>query len=71
MTDFWYKHYKGGMYSIIGSATHTETEEELVVYMDMNRKIWVRPAEMFFGKVEINGTMVRRFVAVDLNGELL
>ena len=27
-----YRHYKGTLYEVIGEATHSETEEPLVVY---------------------------------------
>ena len=27
-----YRHYKGGAYEVLGVATHSETEERLVVY---------------------------------------
>ena len=31
-----YKHYKGGTYEIISLATHTETNEKVVVYKSLN-----------------------------------
>ncbi|EQB47894.1 hypothetical protein CGLO_12924 [Colletotrichum gloeosporioides Cg-14] len=34
MSDF--KHYKGGTYKLVGEVIHTETEEELAVYHDMD-----------------------------------
>ena len=44
-----YQHYKGGRYEVIGEATHTETEEALVLYRALygERGLWVRPLEMF------------------------
>lgn len=42
-----YKHYKGGVYEVIGATTHTETEEELVLYKDESGRLWSRPVEMF------------------------
>ena len=56
-----YKHYKGGIYTVIGIGLHTETEERLVAYYDEEGKVWFRPEEMFFGEVEVNGVKVRRF----------
>ena len=43
-----YKHFKGGIYKVIAIAKHTETEEDLVIYINIsNGKIWARPYEMF------------------------
>lgn len=56
-----YKHYKGGMYNVVGLGRHTETEEELVIYEDAIGNLWARPLEMFMDKVEVNGVMVPRF----------
>ena len=63
-----YKHYKGKFYEVIGIAHHSETMEELVVYralydspgLGMNA-LWVRPKEMFFEKIKINGKEMQRF----------
>ena len=58
-----YRHYKGRDYIIIGVARHSETEEELVVYRPDygDRRLWVRPLEMFVETVEVNGQNVPRF----------
>jgi len=58
-----YKHYKGNEYEVIGVSKHSETLEELVVYRALygERQFWVRPLEMFFEKVEVNGKKVPRF----------
>lgn len=48
-----YKHYKGGLYSVITMATHTETNEPMVVYKSLLfGSIYVRPLEMWFDKVD-------------------
>lgn len=50
-----HRHYKGGLYRYVGTARHSETEESLVVYEHLwphERGLWVRPAEMFFGKLD-------------------
>jgi hypothetical protein len=61
-----YEHYKGGIYYLIGSAEHTETNEKLVVYLDQNGKTWVRPKEMFFGKVKFGDLVKPRFKLISL-----
>ncbi|MED4799010.1 DUF1653 domain-containing protein [Bacillus atrophaeus] len=60
-----YKHYKGGLYKVIGESIHTETEEKLVTYEDMNGTLWARPKDMFFGKVIIDGNEISRFTKID------
>ena len=48
-----YRHFKGGEYMVIGVATHTETNERLVVYMDLESdKTWARPYAEFLAKVD-------------------
>jgi hypothetical protein len=48
-----YKHFKGNVYKVLALANHTETNELLVVYQDLNNegKVWARPIEMFLSKV--------------------
>lgn len=55
-----YRHYKGKKYKVIGVARHSETLQELVVYGD-EKNLWVRPKEMFGGKVTVGGKKVLRF----------
>ncbi len=59
-----YRHYKGGLYEVIGSARHSETEEELAVYRSADGGLWVRPLAMFVESVEIEGVEMRRFAPV-------
>jgi hypothetical protein len=56
-----YRHYKGKDYEVIGLARHSETLEELVVYFDERRDLWVRPLKMFTKKVEVKGKKILRF----------
>ena len=61
-----YRHYKGGLYEVIGAATHSETEESLIVYRALYGAfgLWVRPREMFFGSVQGDGRSILRFEPV-------
>lgn len=58
-----YLHYKGNKYEVIGTAKHSETEEELVVYFSVSNpeQLWVRPLEMFLSDIELNGIVYKRF----------
>jgi hypothetical protein len=58
-----YRHYKGPMYEVIGVATHSETEEQLVVYRALYGEfgLWVRPLSMFREEVIADGVSVPRF----------
>ncbi|WP_352426955.1 DUF1653 domain-containing protein [Bacillus sp. FSL K6-2865] len=60
-----FKHYKGGLYKVIGEVIHTETEEKLVTYEDMNGTLWARPKDMFFGKVVVDKNEISRFTKID------
>lgn len=61
-----YRHYKGNEYEVIGVAKHSETEEELVVYVSLKNpeQLWVRPRIMFCETIELNGEIVNRFQKV-------
>lgn len=55
------KHYKGGIYNLIGTAKHSETLEEMTIYEDTNGNVWARPSSMFFDKVNVEGNEIPRF----------
>lgn len=61
-----YRHYKGKDYEVVGLATHSETEEKLVVYRTLygGFDLWVRPLEMFVGTVELDGEPTPRFTFI-------
>jgi cupin 2 domain-containing protein len=58
-----YRHYKGNEYTVIGTAHHSETLEELVVYRQEygEHGLWVRPKQMFSEAVTVDGQDVPRF----------
>ena len=62
-----YRHYKGQDYEVLGTATHSETEEEFVVYRALygERGLWIRPTAMFLEMVEVEGRRVARFLRLD------
>ncbi|AWD89935.1 DUF1653 domain-containing protein [Bacillus sp. EKM601B] len=60
-----FRHYKGGLYKVIGEVIHTETEEKLVTYEDQYGVLWARPKEMFFGKVVVEGKEIKRFTKIN------
>ena len=58
-----YRHFKGNEYEVIGTAKHSETLEEYVVYKALygERGLWVRPASMWNETVERDGKTYKRF----------
>ncbi len=58
-----YRHYKGKEYEVVGTARHSETEEEFVVYRALygSRGLWIRPRVMFEEMVNLDGKDVPRF----------
>ena len=62
-----YIHFKGNEYEVIGTATHSETLEETVVYRALygDGGLWVRPASMWHEMVEHNGRHIKRFTHID------
>ena len=61
-----FRHYKGGEYEYLGTARHSETEEELVLYRPLynDSGLWVRPKRMFFENVVVDGKSVPRFAEI-------
>lgn len=49
-----YRHFKGRIYFVLGTATHSEAGEQLIVYKAMydDYKLYVRPYEMFASEVD-------------------
>ena len=51
-----YQHYKGQLYQVLHVATHSESQEKLVVYQCLygDYSIWVRPLEMFTESITLD-----------------
>ena len=62
-----YKHYKGSFYQVEDIATHSETEEKVVLYRPLygEQALWVRPLDMFIEEVNIDGVIQPRFTFVE------
>ena len=59
-----YRHFKGNLYKVLAVATHSETEERMVVYQKLygEQDVWVRPYDMFLDMKETPEGRVKRFV---------
>jgi hypothetical protein len=62
-----YKHFKGHIYRVIGTAKHSEDLKEHIVYVSVNdpEDIWVRPADMFLDLIERDGLKFQRFECLE------
>lgn len=62
-----YRHFKGNEYEVIGTASHSETMETMVVYRALYGEggLWVRPAAMWTETVEKDGYTGPRFAFVE------
>lgn len=62
-----YRHFKGNEYEVLGTARHSETGEEMVVYRALygDHGLWVRPASMWNETVERDGRTCKRFTYMD------
>ena len=62
-----YRHFKGMEYQVIGTARHSETLEEMVVYRALygDGGLWVRPSAMWSEQVERGGYRGPRFAPVE------
>jgi len=58
-----YRHYKGKDYTVLGTARHSETSEEYVVYRQEygGHGWWIRPKRMFSETVTVDGEDKPRF----------
>jgi GNAT superfamily N-acetyltransferase len=70
-----YRHFKNKPYKFIGTAKHSESLEEFVVYEtryeNPGGRLWVRPKEMFFESVTRDGKTFQRFAKVEPRIEIV
>lgn len=61
-----YRHYKGGLYDVVGTVRHSETLEPMTLYRALygHMGLWVRPAAMFNEDVVIDGVKQARFTRI-------
>ena len=58
-----YRHFKGNRYQVIDIATHSETNEQYVVYRALygDMELWIRPLAMFEETIIRDGQIMQRF----------
>ena len=58
-----YRHYKGNLYQVLGTARHSEDLAAMTIYRALygERGLWVRPAALFADMVEVDGVVQARF----------
>lgn len=59
----YYLHFKGHVYLVLGTAVHSETGEDMVIYYSLE-KAFVRPLPMFTENVIKDGKEVPRFLFI-------
>lgn len=62
-----YRHFKGGIYEVVGVGKLSEEEKvEMVIYKSQETGvIWLRPIEMFLEKIERENYNGPRFVKIN------
>jgi len=62
-----YRHYKGNHYELVGVVRHSETLAPMALYRPLvgDGGLWVRPFEMFFETVTVDGVDQPRFARLD------
>jgi hypothetical protein len=56
-----YRHYKGGLYELVCEAVLEADHTPVIVYRGEDGRTWVRPRDVFFETVEVDGAQVPRF----------
>lgn len=60
-----YRHFKGNNYEVIGEAID-DAHNSYILYRQLYDPFafWIRPAELFWGKKEVNHVMTERFTRI-------
>lgn len=62
-----YKHFKGGLYSVIATALNSENLRKTVIYQSLeDGKFWTRDFEDFVGYKNLDGEQVKRFTFIGM-----
>lgn len=57
-----YKHYKGGFYNFIGTATNEADCETYALYSPLGScQTWIRPMKEFLERIMVDGKEMARF----------
>jgi len=60
-----YQHYKGGKYEVLTMASHSETNEPLVIYKSLHfGSVYARPLTMWFDGINLGTYEVTRFTLI-------
>lgn len=62
-----YRHFKGGIYLVLGTLLDSESSTDLVRYRELSGEFreWVRPLDMFLEHVVQAGVETPRFVLIE------
>ena len=61
-----YIHFEGNEYMVTGTALHSQTSEELVLYRAPNNdELWACPLSVWYEPIELDGRSLTRFTHVD------
>ena len=59
-----YRHYKGGIYDFVCEATLESDLTPMVVYKAADGSVWIRPRDVFFQEIDVDGVLTPRFAPV-------
>ncbi|MGH8852780.1 MAG: DUF1653 domain-containing protein [Telluria sp.] len=59
-----YRHYKGGIYELVCEAVLEADHTPVMVYRAQDGSVWVRPRDVFFETVVVDGAAVPRFAPI-------
>jgi len=60
-----YRHYKGGIYEYIDEAILEADLAPMIIYRAADGRLWLRPRDVFFETVEVDGKQVPRFEKIE------